>query len=167
MSNPTLFRTEAISKLSEAVKNIRSTQQTLQSSPVISKSYQFGENDFWNGSVNLIQDKLGVFVIVSLGGKYERGNYFTTLRDTLNTIRPPILLNTESEVYRFCNAESKYYIGQSGDFKLYIYRDLDNTLKLTVECDNVSNTYDKFGFCIYGLIPNATLNIEEELSTQH
>ena len=167
MSNPTLFRTEAISKLSEAVKNIRSTQQTLQSSsPVRSKTYNITTaHDFWIGSVKFVQDQLGVFVILNVGNTSDKGGNGDTLQEALESIPLPISLNTESEVYELVvNLGSPYRIGCDRRLDLTLLN-IDDSLRLSLEYDTSIESYSLHGTCIYGLIPDATLN--EELSPQH
>ena len=166
MSNPTLFRTEAISKLSEAVKNIRSTQQTLQSSSSVrSKTYNITTaHDFWIGSVKYVQDQLGVFVILSVGNTSDKGGNGDTLQEALESILLPISLNTESEVYTLVNMSSSYRIGCDHKLELRLLR-IDDSLRLSLAYDLSAVSYGLHGTCIYGLIPDATLN--EELSPQH
>ena len=167
MNNPTLFRTEAISKLSEAVKNIRSTQQTLQSSSVRSKSYNITTpHDFWIGSVKYVQDQLGVFVILSVGNTSDKGGNGDTLQEALEALPLPISLNTESEAYTLAvNLGSHYKIGCDRYLDLILLRINDSDLRLSLEYDHSVESYGLHSTCIYGLIPGATLN--EELSPQH
>ena len=169
MSNPTLFRTEAISKLSEAVKNIRSTQQTLQSSsPVRSKVYDITNYttnyDFWIGSVKLVQDQLGVFVILSVGNTSDKSGNGEGLKNALEGIPLSISLNTESEVYTLVNMGSPYRIGCDRKLDL-ILLNIGGSLRLSLLYDTSVVSYGLYSTCIYGLIPDATLN--EELSPQH
>ena len=171
MSNPTLFRTEAISKLSEAVKNIRSTQQTLQSSsPVRSKVYDITNYttnyDFWIGSVKLVQDQLGVFVILNVGNISDKGGNGQALKNALESILLPISLNTESEVYELVvNLGSRYRIGCDHKLELRLLRIGDSDLRLSLAYDISVESYGLHSTCIYGLIPDAILN--EELPPQH
>ena len=169
MSAPTLFRTEAISKLSEAVKNIRSTQQTLQSSaPVRSKVYDITNYttnyDFWIGSVKLVQDQLGVFVILTVGNADDKSGDAGALQEPLESIPLPISLNTESEVYTLVNMGSPYRIGCDRKLDL-ILLNIGGSLRLSLLYDTSVESYGLHSTCIYGLIPDATLN--EELSPQH
>ena len=162
MSNPTLFRTEAISKLSEAVKNIRSTQQTLQSSsPVRSKTYNITTaHDFWIGSVKFVQDQLGVFVILNVGNTSDKGGNGDTLQEALESIPLPISLNTESEVYELVvNLGSPYRIGCDRRLDLTL-TNIAGSLRLSLAYDTSIESYGLHGTCIYGLIPDATLNTE-------
>ena len=166
MSSPTLFRTEAISKLSEAVKNIRYTQQTLQSSsPVRSKVYDITNYttsyDFWIGSVKLVQDQLGVFVILNVGNISDKGGNGNGLKNALESILLPISLNTESEVYELVvNTGSYYRIGCNRYLDLILLRIGDSDLRLSLAYDTSVESYGLYSTCIYGLIPDATLNTE-------
>ena len=165
MSNPTLFRTEAISKLSEAVKNIRSTQQTLQSSaPVRSKVYPISDVD-WYGSLKLVQDQLGVFVILSFGNNGAKSSNIDTVYAILNDLTLPISLNPESDVCQMVKEHGReYLIGVDFEVGLKVVNKGDAGLGLILGYTPDTN-YEGYCTCIYGLIPDATLN--EELSPQH
>ena len=165
MSNPTLFRTEAISKLSEAVKNIRSTQQTLQSSSSVrSKVYEISAA-CWYGSLKLVQDQLGVFVILSFGNNGSKNAYIGDVEIALGDLAAlPISLNPESEVYQMVMEHGRLYIiGTDGLLVLRLANRDDGGLGLSMYAAEAS--YEGYCACIYGLIPDATLN--EELSPQH
>ena len=161
MNTPTLFRTEAISKLSEAVKNIQSTQQTLQSAPVRSKVYPISTND-WYGSLKLVQDQLGVFVILSFGNNDVRNAYIGDIEIALGDLALPISLNPESDVYRMVKEHGRVYIiGTDGLVVLRVANRDDGGLGISL-LYNAEASYEGHCTCIYGLIPDATLNIETE-----
>ena len=165
MSNPTLFRTEAISKLSEAVKNIRSTQQTLQSSsPLRSKVYPITTYD-WYGSLKLVQDQLGVFVILSFGNNGSKFSNIAEVQIALDPLTLPITLNPESDVYQMVKEHSQHYlIGSDGVVGCQVAKSGDVGLRIILSFIE-ERSYEGYCTCIYGLIPDATLN--EELPPQH
>ena len=161
MSSPTLFRTEAISKLSEIVENVKSIAtealELVQSSRV---KYDLSQNSGgWIGSVSFVQEKIGVLVILSIGHTSNDLLEMTQLNAALNDLALPIELNTSLEVYKIIESgHARYHLGDLKDITLCLYRN-ENGLRLRLTNESM---YNSTGFCIYGLIPDATLNIETE-----
>ena len=137
------------------------TAVSVQPSQVRYKFYEIGSESLWFGSINFVQDQLGVFVILSVGTKKDGSVYASILRDTINTVKPPISLITRLEVYHFYNNDVKYVIGQSGHFTLYLYKDANDGLRLSIDTDDGGVYYEKMSFCIRGFIPGAYLHTED------
>ena len=144
---------------------------TVQSSLVKYKFIEIGREDMWFGSINFVQDQLGVFVILSIGFRdYDSPISLPYVDAFLKGIHLPISLNTRLEVYKHLNKNvyddgsiKRYTIGSSGTIRLMLEHDTDAPLCLTLRYEDMSTDLDfrNNGFCIHGLIPGAYLHTEE------
>ena len=139
-----------------------STAASVQSSSVRYKFYKLGDSTSgdWYGSVNFVQDQLGVFVILSVGHTNSTTIETTTLANMLNNIALPISLNTTLEVYKLLKGGASFYeIGNcnGGEISIRLVSG-DNGLRLQLKS---TSSFSKHGFCIHGLIPGAYLHTED------
>ena len=139
-----------------------STAASVQSSSVRYKLIDISEatNGEWIGSINFVQDQLGVFVILSVGTPSAERTSTESLENAVKAITLPISLNTTLEVYKLIKVNIAYEIGRTMDgLSLELYNDSNNGLRLRL---NGGTSYlGGFGFCIHGLIPGAYLHTED------
>ena len=143
---------------------------SVQSSLVKYKLVDLGGGS-WNGSVNFIQDQLGVFVVLSVGTDGDSEARYGSLSNGLSNVFIPVSLNTQLEVYKLIKARGKYVLGVNGEWTLSLYEDHDYNRGLRLELlpdrqtivDN--KKFEHFGFCIHGLIPGAYLHTEDQPPT--
>ena len=137
---------------------------SVQSSLVRYKLYNINST-YWTGSVNFVQDQLGVFVILSIGNS----NISATIQElsaVLENIVLPISLNTRLEVYTFINQfKNKYIIGSDNRINLVLQKLEGERLKLALTGDQ--DTYSNHCTCIRGLIPGAYLHTEDTIATSY
>ena len=146
----------------QAIKT--ATAANAQSSLVKYKLIEISEatNGEWIGSINFVQDQLGVFVILSVGIPTNTAHTTNdSLEAAISNIPLPISLNTRLEVYKLIKANIAYIIGCGGDgMYLELYNDEDNGLRLRIQ--NLSDYIGGVGFCIRGFIPGAYLHTEDQ-----
>ena len=137
-----------------------STAASVQSSSVRYKLIDISEatNGEWIGSINFVQDQLGVFVILSVGTPSAERTSTESLENAVKAITLPISLNTTLEVYKLIKGNKSYEIGRGVDVSLRLYNDTTNGLRLQLSSNTASSS--NVGFCIHGLIPGAYLHTE-------
>ena len=142
---------------------------SVQSSLVRYKLYDLSNatNGDWIGSVNFVQDQLGVFVILSVGTVIRAMN-ITNLNDVLTRILLPISLNTRLEVHTLVNQHKlQYTIGVDNRTRLVLQNINEVGLRLQILGDGTDNTYQGYATCIRGLIPGAYLHTEDTTIINH
>ena len=141
---------------------------TVQSSLVKYKLIDLSDAG-WVGSVNFIQDQLGVFVILSVGVESDEANaYYGSLTNDLSNVFVPVSLNTQLEVYKIIKGGGSYYLGAAGEWVLTLYEEpeYNRGLRLRIlpsdQTRHDNPNFNAFGFCIHGLIPGAYLHTEDQ-----
>ena len=148
---------------------------TVQSSLVKYKFIELNDpnlDSLWIGSINFVQDQLGVFVILSIGFPRGDGSVPTILSyvdGRLGRIHLPISLNTRLEVYKHLkNVDDEdclyYIIGSAGNIALALKKDREGNIILNIDyyiAPDIEPNLQGQGFCIHGLIPGAYLHTEE------
>ena len=97
-------------------------------------------------------------------------NGMVDVSNRIDDIHLPISFNTRLEVYRHLKGidhAAWYAIGSTGNFTLVLWKSNQEEFRLGLDGPEISDVdmITAHGFCIHGLIPDATLN--EELSPHH
>ena len=119
----------------------------------------------WYGSVNFVQDQLGVFVILSVG-TVIRAISIDRLNEILDAIPLPISLNTRLEVYTLVQLHKlPYTLGIDNRTRLVLQYFEEVGLRLHLVGDT-DTSYQGYCTCIRGLIPGAYLHNEDTTHMQ-